>query len=193
MKRAGRISQADDVVAVKTIHKSKGLEFPFVFICRTSSQFNMMDLNSQMQLNLTGGIGFKVQEKKSLKRYCTLPFIAIREKNRSNSVSEEMRLLYVALTRAKEKLFITMDLNEKTTNDIFSFASDIKINNGISPNLAAKAKSMQDWLIMCLLIHPDCKELRALSGVDLIPAETDFNVTFTNCADSDENIQEVVL
>ena len=193
LKRAGRISQTDDVVAVKTIHKSKGLEFPFVFLCRTSSQFNMMDLNSQMQLNLTGGIGFKVQEKKSLKRYCTLPFIAIREKNRSNSVNEEMRLLYVALTRAKEKLFITMDLNEKTTNDIFSFASDIKINNGISPNLTAKAKSMQDWLIMCLLIHPDCKELRALSGVDLIPAETDFNVTFTNCADSDENIQEVVL
>ncbi|HNX65037.1 MAG TPA: UvrD-helicase domain-containing protein, partial [Oscillospiraceae bacterium] len=113
LKRAGTVSLNDDVVTVKTIHKSKGLEFPFVFLCRTSSSFNSIDQRNQVQMSFSDVIGFKIQDKKQLKSYMTLPFIAVREQNRMNSMSEEMRLLYVALTRAKEKLFITLDINEK--------------------------------------------------------------------------------
>lgn len=175
-KQAGRLSGADDIVSIKTIHKSKGLEFPFVFLCRASGQFNLQDLNAQMQLHLTGGIGFKIQEKQTLKRYNSLPFIAIREKNAMSTVSEEMRLLYVALTRAREKLFITLDISPKAVEKMFGFALEIKHSGGIAPLLAAKAKCMQDWLLMALLLHPDCGELRALAGVEMIPEPAEFRV-----------------
>ena len=176
LKQAGKTSGADDVVAVKTIHKSKGLEFPFVFLCRTSGKFNRSDLNAQMQLHLTGGIGFKIQEKKTLKRYNSLPYMTVRRQNAANASSEEMRLLYVALTRAKEKLFITLDITAKTRERLFALGNEIKLEGAVTPRLASKADCMQDWLFMALLLHPDCGELRQMAQAEFIPAPADFRV-----------------
>ncbi|MCX7657893.1 MAG: helicase-exonuclease AddAB subunit AddA [Oscillospiraceae bacterium] len=170
-KQAGKISAADDVVLIKTMHKSKGLEFPFVFICRTAGPFNLQDLNAQMQLNLSSGIGFKIQDKENLKKYSSMPYLIMREKNLKAHISEEMRLLYVALTRAKEKLFITFDINYKIKENLVLFANLIKSENKISPETAAMAKSMQDWLMMCMLID---------SSEDFIKEISDKNFTFQN-------------
>lgn len=149
--RASAVSASDNAVAVKTIHKSKGLEYPFVFLCGTSVKFNMQDINSRMQINSDFGIGFKIQDRQKLRLYGSFPGNTVREINRSNAVSEEMRLLYVALTRAKEQLFITIPDNEKIRRRTENIRSETAAL-GIDPG---SADSMLDWIIMAMLPHPD--------------------------------------
>ncbi len=185
-KQAGKISAADDVVLIKTMHKSKGLEFPFVFICRTAGSFNLQDLNAQMQLNLSAGIGFKIQDKKKLKKYSSLPYFVIREKNLKARISEEMRLLYVALTRAKEKLFITFDINSKTKEKLTFFENLIGNKNKISPEISAMARSMQDWLMMCMLLYPDLNFIEKIADEKLQFQNNDFEIEWF--AKSESNI-----
>lgn len=180
LRRAGMTSAADDVVSVKTIHKSKGLEFPFVFLCRTAAKFNRRDLSAPLQQSNELGIGFMIQEKAALKRYPSLAYIAIREKNRADAVSEELRLLYVALTRAKERLFITIDVNESLSERLFSLASNINISGGLTENLAGAANSMQDWLLMALLRHKDSAPLRELCNVETDIISTDFALSYVD-------------
>lgn len=151
LSRAATVAPTDNAVSVKTIHKSKGLEYPFVFLCGTSVKFNMRDINGRMQTNSELGIGFKIQDRKKLKLYGSFPETVLREINRSNSKSEEMRLLYVALTRAKEQLFITVPDNEKIrrrTAGIRSETAAAGIDSG-------SADSMLDWIVMAMLPHPD--------------------------------------
>lgn len=167
LKRAGIVSAADDVVSVKTIHRSKGLEYPFVFLCRTSTRFNQRDLSAPMQLHLEDGIGFRIQDKKTLRKYISFPYLAIREQNRKNMLSEDLRLLYVALTRAREKLFLTLDWNDRAKDTLSSFARELASSGEVTSRLASKALCMQDWLMMGLLRHPDSVLLRRLSGSGL--------------------------
>ncbi len=179
-RRAGTVSSSDNVVSIKTIHKSKGLEFPFVFLCGTSKKFNFIDLNSRMQINFDYGIGFKIQDIKTLRRYNSFPQTVIRMHNKVNSVSEEMRLLYVALTRAKEQLFITLADNDYTRSRAAGFAQDIEAEGGITPFCAANALSMQDWLIMALLVHPDGEPVREMAECDyMTSAVTDTKLKFS--------------
>jgi ATP-dependent helicase/nuclease subunit A len=100
--------------------------------------------------------------------------------NKVNSVSEEMRLLYVALTRAKEQLFITLADNDYTRSRAAGFAQDIEAEGGITPFCAANALSMQDWLIMALLVHPDGEPVREMAECDyMTSAVTDTKLKFS--------------
>lgn len=104
------IGESENVVRIMTIHKSKGLEFPVVFLSNASGEFNMKDINQdEVILNHELGIGVNVirDNKEFLTSYPSVIKLAIKEKNKRNLISEELRLLYVALTRAKEKLIIT--------------------------------------------------------------------------------------
>lgn len=166
-RKAGVVSASDDAVSVKTIHKSKGLEYPFVFLCMTSTKFNQTDLNSQIQLDTDSGIGFKIQDKKQLKRYASVYWYNIREVNRRYLVSEELRLLYVALTRAKEQLFITLDVNKTFDKKLYKTACDIMAGGGVTEALASGVSCMSDWLAMCLLVHPDAAALRNRVLIDI--------------------------
>ena len=88
LKQATTVNNLNDSVVIKTIHKSKGLEYPFVFLCNLSSTFSMQkkDLAKQMLINLYSGIGFRFNNPKSLVKYTTLPYDAIKIKNRNNFV-----------------------------------------------------------------------------------------------------------
>ena len=101
------IGENEDVIRIMSIHKSKGLEFPVVFLCGTGKQFNMQDLNQNILLHQDIGLGPKLIDYERKIEYNTLAKEAIRIKLLNETLSEEMRLLYVALTRAKEKLIIT--------------------------------------------------------------------------------------
>lgn len=151
--RASVVSVTDNAVSVKTIHKSKGLEYPFVFLCGTSKKFNLSDCRNRMQINLELGTGFKIQDISTGRLYDSFPRFAISQVNKRESINEEMRLLYVALTRAKEKLFITIPDSDATRRRISECAVRIAAENGSLS--AVKANSMLDWLVAAILTHPD--------------------------------------
>ena len=101
------IGENEDVVRIMSIHKSKGLEFPIVFISGTGTGFNLMDLNNDILLHQDLGIGVKYIDYDMQIKYDTLSKMALKNKLYEETLSEEMRILYVALTRAKEKIFVT--------------------------------------------------------------------------------------
>lgn len=154
-KRASVIAPSDNVVSVKTIHKSKGLEYPFVFLCGTSVKFNADDLNRRIQINSDYGIGFKIQDRENLKLYDSFPRYTIKEINKAAAKSEEMRLLYVALTRAREQLFITVPDNEKIRKRIEKVRSEIIGSGDVTVSTVSSADSMLDWIAAAMLVHPD--------------------------------------
>ena len=150
LPRASAVSASDDAVQIKTIHKSKGLEFPFVFLCGTFGQFNMTDLNKPMLLNREFGAAFRIQNKEKLMNYPSLPYTVMREAKRRELAGEEMRLLYVALTRAKEKLFITLTGGERLDSLLDGLADGAFTEDDIS----AKNRYI-DHIFGGLCDHPD--------------------------------------
>ena len=104
---AKTVSEADNVVCIMTIHKSKGLEFPVVFLMGTQKGFNKMDLNRSLLLHKEYGVGLKGYFPDLRVMYNSVPWIFVRQALEENLKAEEERILYVALTRPKDKLYIT--------------------------------------------------------------------------------------
>lgn len=105
---------SDDCVQVMNIHRSKGLEFPVVFLVRTEKRFNRSDLTATLVVDDLYGFGPQWKDRKRRIVTDTLPRMLIRSRKLKDDTAEEMRVLYVALTRAKEKLIITA-ANSATT------------------------------------------------------------------------------
>ena len=154
-----------DAVSIKTMHKSKGLEYPFVFLCETDSQFSTIDDRKAYQFSADIGIGFRLQDKELFERYKTLPFEAVRMYNKQKLASEELRLLYVAMTRAKQQLFITLDTSETAEGKLAKYAADIHVSKGITPSLASDVNCMADWIGMALIAHRNGSVLREKFGI----------------------------
>ncbi|MFC6323264.1 helicase-exonuclease AddAB subunit AddA [Companilactobacillus baiquanensis] len=106
LSQPNSIEATDDTVKVMTIHASKGLEFPVVILLDAGGAFNMRDVNSETLFDAELGLGLTVLNNQTRVAIKTLQHSIISEKRRISTVSEEMRLLYVALTRAKQKLII---------------------------------------------------------------------------------------
>ena len=101
------VGENDDTVRIMSIHKSKGLEFPIVFVAGMNKRFNQQDLNGNVLMDADYGVaGLYVNYEKRVKSK-TLMANAIRRKILKDNLGEELRVLYVALTRAKEKLILT--------------------------------------------------------------------------------------
>ena len=145
------IGENDDVVRIMSIHKSKGLEFPVVFLSSTGKKFNMKDLNTPILLHQDIGFGPQYIDQERKIEYSTLAKEAIKIISKRETISEEMRVLYVALTRAKEKLIITglsKDL-EKGFSDkskMLSMVRKEKKNVKINENVVEKYRSYLDWI-----------------------------------------------
>lgn len=104
------VDEERDAVRIMTIHKSKGLEFPVVILAHADKKGNNQDLNKVLLFHRNYGIGFDYIDVKRRFQYPTLMKNAVRLKIRQEQTAEELRLLYVALTRAREKLIITADV-----------------------------------------------------------------------------------
>ena len=146
-----------DAVQILSIHRSKGLEFPYVFLCDGAKAFNKQDLRDRIAVHPQMGFACVRRDSALLKEFTTVPLEALRLENERAGLSEELRVLYVALTRAKEKLFITMSGNVDKMLQKASLAAQ----GPLQPFVVRSADSIGAWLLMCALRHPDCHELRA--------------------------------
>ncbi len=111
MGSAKVLGENDNVVRLMSIHKSKGLEFPVVFLCGCGKKFNMQDMYKSVLLHQELGFGPDFVDYRKRIKYPSIPKQAIAQKIRVETLSEEMRILYVAMTRAREKLIITGAVN----------------------------------------------------------------------------------
>lgn len=152
------IGENENVIRIMSIHKSKGLEFPVVILAQTGKQFNLMDLNESILLHQDLGIGVKYKDDELQVQYDTLTKEAIKNKMKVETLSEEMRILYVALTRAKEKLIITGRIKEyekaltKMQEQVNQYPSE---NGKIEHILVKKYKKYLDWLMLVYLYEQE--------------------------------------
>ena len=151
MNSAKIIGENDDVVRIMSIHKSKGLEFPVVFLSSMGKQFNLTDLNKNVLLHQEMGIGVKYIDYDKQIQYDTLNKSAIKNKILLETLSEEMRVLYVALTRAKEKLYVT-GISKDYEKELEKIKSNVekypKENKKINSILLKKYKRYLDWILL---------------------------------------------
>lgn len=151
---ARAIGEQDDVVRLMTIHRSKGLEFPCVFVAGLNKTFNMKDVQAATLLDKDLGLAMKYVDPAKRVTYPSLPQLAFARKQKLETLSEEMRILYVALTRAKEKLYLvgTVSQLEKAVEK-WSLAGDQP--NWLLPDFVrSKASTYLEWIGPALLRHP---------------------------------------
>ena len=159
MGSAKVLDDNDNFVRIMSIHKSKGLEFPVVFLSGCGKKFNMQDIYRSILLHQDIGFGPDIVDITRFK-YASVAKLAIQMKVRTETLSEEMRILYVAMTRAREKLIITgsvrkLDSAKKKWLDMSKSGSDCKLE----PYNMLKAQNYLDWICSALTRHEDCGEL----------------------------------
>lgn len=160
----------EDVVRIMTIHKSKGLEFPVVFLAGTSKKFNQMDSNQKMVLHPDLGMGlYEIQQEPKRKRNCLIR-TEIADRIRRENLGEELRVLYVALTRAKEKLILTGTVKdwEKTLE---KYTANVIPQKALSFSQRAKAVCYLDWIIPALQSYPEKYKISCVEPEKLILEE----------------------
>lgn len=174
-------ASAEDAVHFMTIHGSKGLEFPVVFLAGLGHEFNRMDLTKDLLLHAELGAGIKRRDPVTCNRYVTLPHRALSMAIVDAECAEELRVLYVAMTRAREKLCLSMAL-KKPIDKLSSLAASLG-NEPLLPSFTVRdAKSMGEWLLAALLRHPRATEWRRMMGredLPLLPNETRWRFAVT--------------
>ncbi len=160
----------ENVVRIMSIHKSKGLEFPVVILADTAHRFNTEDTKKSMLWHEKAGIGTDYTDTEVRVRYPSLPRTLAAHIIRREMLSEEMRLLYVALTRAREKLIITATFAEHEKNwREPQYGSDGKA----LPVYVRGSMCFRDWITAALMRHPDAAALREYSGSEYIIPDRD--------------------
>ena len=170
-------------VTIMTIHRSKGLQFPVVFVADTARQFNAADTRQPVLLHRVWGAGLRLRPEGGEGAYKTAAYTALSTVHAAEMRSEQMRLLYVALTRAQDKLILTVPLGIGRTSNPFAKAAAF-LAAGAGETLNAQAGSFADWLRAALLVHPNGGPLRRLAGnLELPFADTRSTIALTVQAD----------
>lgn len=174
--------KTDDAIQVMTVHGSKGLEFPVVFLMDANHQFNEQNLREDYVLDVHDGIGITYLDDERVKKD-TLPKMVIKDLAKKKLAAEQMRLLYVALTRAEQLLYIVGTYsNKKTAVSIWKQAvQDHQLV--LSPTIRQQGKNFMDWIGMCLIRTKYCGETFAVSSTapkEIQESTANFAVEFYN-------------
>jgi len=157
---ARALSEQEDVVRIMTIHKSKGLEFPVVILGAMNKEFNLKDLNQKYLLHKDRGFATKYIDPVKRITYPTLFYHALKEEKRREMLAEEMRVLYVALTRAKEKLIMvgtvpSFEKKQQKWQKILDHSSWV-----LPAHFRSESKTYMDWVGPALIRHQENDMLR---------------------------------
>ncbi len=159
-----------EAVSIKTIHRSKGLEFPFVFLAHLETKFHQGDL-PELYMQDDGILGMRVLDRQQNNKLTTAAYQYIAYDMIQKQKSEEMRLLYVGLTRAMQQLFLVMDTKAAISSckgshkTEYAMAELLAEKPELAPLLAAEVTSMQEWVLQFLLSGPQAKHLlHAIEG-----------------------------
>ena len=194
--------QEKGAVTIMSIHKSKGLEFPVVFLCGLSRSFNQESIRAQVLCHKDLGIGLDFTDAKLRVRYPTIAKRAVSTKIQRESISEEMRVLYVALTRARDRLIMTY-----ATRNLAGNLQELstRLDMCSSELLASEADCPGWWILQSALTrteageffelscHPNCAELKETQWkIKVVASDEHFAETDLNPAKStiisDENL-----
>ncbi len=169
------LGDGDDVVRIMTIHKSKGLEFPVVILSDTAHSFNTRDLSNNIIWNTNMGLAADFVDTKLRVRYPSLPRDIVAAQAKSELISEEMRLLYVALTRAREKLIVTSTFRSTKSGP----ALPLYQKSGQAKSAYVRRKlCFADWIMAAVLRHKDARNLREFFDFEdiITPVDTGFEI-----------------
>lgn len=151
---ADTAGENDDVVRIMTIHKSKGLEFPVVFVSGLGKGFNTQDTKSDLVIHEKLGLGLVEKTKSPRTKRPSLIRNEIVSRIKRENLGEELRVLYVALTRAKEKIILTGGLSN-AQKSFEKYRGNVNANQPISFGQREGAGCYLDWIIPAMLSYPD--------------------------------------
>ena len=186
---ADMVGENEDVVRIMSIHKSKGLEFPIVIVSGMGKNFNKQDTRSKMVLHPELGIGLDYMYGKKRIKSPTIAKKAIAKQIDLENLGEELRVLYVALTRAKEKLILTGTLKDapekleffRQQAALYAHSSD---TTAIPYLTRESAAGYLDWILPAVLSYGDKYPVRIVEAAELVLDEVE------NQLEQNENLTE---
>lgn len=178
-------------VSIMSIHKSKGLEFPVVFLCCLGREFNMESQRANILCHKDMGLGLFVADRTQRIRYPSIAKRAIAAQIGAESISEEMRVLYVAMTRPKDRLIMTYASNrlEKDLQEMVH-----RMNIGGKELLIREAVCPGEWVLLSALQRSEAGELFALAGNPdgVTPGEPAWNIRVVIADSSNETLDATI-
>ena len=200
---ARALGEQEDVVRIMTVHSSKGLEFPIVFVSGLGREFHTKDLHRPFLIDKDYGFASKYINPEKRVSYPSLPQLALKRKKRLELVAEEMRVLYVALTRAKEKLFLVGTV-KNAEKEVLKWQKSFISGEWLLKDFdRANAKAYLDWIGPALLRHRHCHISEGIWSegliaehpsrwhIDIVSKMDIKPVTEDEARDSDEWLQHV--
>ncbi|WP_302434905.1 helicase-exonuclease AddAB subunit AddA [Roseburia inulinivorans] len=189
---ADMVGENEDVVRIMSIHKSKGLEFPIVIVSGMGKNFNKQDTRSKMVLHPELGIGLDYMDGKLRIKSPTIAKKAIAKQIDLENLGEELRVLYVALTRAKEKLILTGTLKDapekleffRQQAALYAHSSD---TTAIPYLTRESAAGYLDWILPAVLSYGDKYPVRIVEAAELVLDEVE------NQLEQNENLTERIV
>jgi ATP-dependent helicase/nuclease subunit A len=139
-------SSVENAVRIISVHKSKGLEFPVVFLAELDSQFNKRDIQEDFLADVNDTLGLQIIDRKSNTKLSSLAHQIIAEKKLATALAEEMRILYVAMTRARERLILSASEKKKNCRDIICDGFFTRLRGcKLAPAKAGGDEPVGDW------------------------------------------------
>ncbi len=168
-------ASSSDCVKIMSIHASKGLQFPICIIADASAQFNNSQTRSSSAYSIEYGFGIKYYDEDDAQKYTTISREVILDTMNKSSLEEELRLLYVAMTRAQDKLMFVCSINnfDKSLQNYKNLI--LPTDSLIDYSVFSRTNSYTDWLMISLLLHPNGAVLRETND-GVIPVDTQSQI-----------------
>ncbi len=183
-------------VKIMSIHKSKGLEFPYVILAECSKSFNRQDSYDSLTVARETGIGLKIRDDKLFTAYHTLSSVATEKAVLFGEMSEELRVLYVAMTRAKEHLAFVCNVSSKTLRKRVKLNAMLSVNKegNLHPYAVFKAGSVSEWVLSSFAKHKDCGIIRDICSLspEFFVDDECFGIDTSYIASTDDDIVDEV-